>query len=787
MAQTVTVEVDWTSKSGAADATIAFGETFDLQITGVSNFVGSIRMALLSQSVSDDDAVLWIQETATFDEDGGTITISGIRFRTTKVYDVLKAQGGKAKLYLSVLNVRGEETVTDEEGNEKQIPIVTDYGVARITLTLGSYLENGPIPEDFEPDTMTIGELQEFLTQVKFDTQFYRNEAEQFKNSALSYSNMASNFSTSAASSAGHASTFAIEAAASAESAQSILTETTAVAATVASQAEVCAKAQEVVVSKTVEVEELHSAVTNLVGDIDRIEDIVENLDEIVETETPKIEAAASTAQAAATTAQQMVDSINYSFETWSDASVVDGNFIGPAKKDGVQPRFHNRNKDIHGVTGFSGDTYHNARFLFDWRLAMSNNQSYLASYACWTADRKLGGGTVTFSQPLMPPNEGTDTRFPYAIPNFENSPLFWSGHFVYNEPNANGEYTTYAKQIKLDWSKVSAGGEGTIALMSDVEAVSERVTAIEEGVENLTPNESVFDVVAVSTNTIILDANKAYYAKTLTESEYTFAIDASGLTLDDKIAKINLLLSIGTVEPTITFPASVNFIDEVQFSKASQTMLELTSIDQGASWIAKVKFSCLAYAYEVEYIEATGTQYLNTGTAPLKASYSFEGVFLNTNTSKGNLFGVTQTGTGIANAINNQTSMYFRAFSTNAALFRTVTVMTAFHTYGYNGSNFYILDGNGAECAVSQGSNEKTSDADITSPITLFFRNNTANSFGCGRCKSFWIKDENGDLLLDLIPVVSREGEACMYDRVSAQLIKSATADAFVAGPRVD
>lgn len=209
MAQTVTIEVDWTSKSGAADATVAFGETFNVSITGMSNVTGHLRLVLLSQSVSSEEAVLWSKEYPVSTQEEGPVEIESVRIFTPNVYDALKAQGGKAKLYLSVLNVRGEETVTDDDGETNQVSITTDYGVARITLTLGSYLEDGPIPEDFDPDTMTVAELQAFLTQVKIDTQTYKNSAEDFADAAGESATEASGAASDAASSAGEAEGFA--------------------------------------------------------------------------------------------------------------------------------------------------------------------------------------------------------------------------------------------------------------------------------------------------------------------------------------------------------------------------------------------------------------------------------------------------------------------------------------------------------------------------------------------------------------------------------------------------
>lgn len=124
-------------------------------------------------------------------------------------------------------------------------------------------------------------------------------------------------------------------------------------------------------------------------------------------------------------------------FGTWAgDASAGWGDvtMLGANSINGKYPRLHARNRDIHAVTGFSNDCYYNARFILPWTEAMSNDTSYLSAYTKFTVDRGMGG-TQTFIQPLVPKNEGT-TKYAgveYAIPAFENSPVYWNGQILYN------------------------------------------------------------------------------------------------------------------------------------------------------------------------------------------------------------------------------------------------------------------------------------------------------------------------------------------------------------------
>lgn len=189
-------------------------------------------------------------------------------------------------------------------------------------------------------------------------------------------------------------------------------------------------------------------------------------------------------------------------------------------------PRLHNHGQDIHEVSGFSRDSYENEdvwshRFIIPWDLAKANDTSYMAANVKWQGNRNLlqTGDETTFVQPLMPANTGnTSSVFPYAIPAFEESPVYWSGTVIYNDTmNTCGSYTDTAKIVSVPWEAMcssetteggysfllyrkrtqaicqlsdgvtvavsySGGGGGEIVLASQyyVNTLSERITALE-------------------------------------------------------------------------------------------------------------------------------------------------------------------------------------------------------------------------------------------------------------------------------------------------------------------
>ena len=135
-------------------------------------------------------------------------------------------------------------------------------------------------------------------------------------------------------------------------------------------------------------------------------------------------------------------------------------------------PRLHNHGQDIHEVSGFSRDsrddeTVWSHRLLLPWDLAKANDTSYLMAGVVWQSERLAAlGGDTTFVQPLLPKNTGaTASVLPQAIPCFENSPIFWNGHLIW-------EGTYAPKQIKMPWSRVADGAEAELALKSDLDGL---------------------------------------------------------------------------------------------------------------------------------------------------------------------------------------------------------------------------------------------------------------------------------------------------------------------------
>lgn len=158
--------------------------------------------------------------------------------------------------------------------------------------------------------------------------------------------------------------------------------------------------------------------------------------------------------------------------------------FFGPKKvADGEgqflngYPRLHNHGQDIHEVSGFSRDsrddeTVWSHRLLLPWDLAKANDTSYLMAGVVWDGQRNLftNGDTATFVQPLLPQNSGsTQSALPYAIPCFENSPVYWKGTIIWNDGTQ-----AISKAVQIPWARVKQDMRGPteLALKSDIPSI---------------------------------------------------------------------------------------------------------------------------------------------------------------------------------------------------------------------------------------------------------------------------------------------------------------------------
>ena len=177
-------------------------------------------------------------------------------------------------------------------------------------------------------------------------------------------------------------------------------------------------------------------------------------------------------------------------------------------------------------------------------------------------------------------------------------------------------------------------------------------------------------------------------------------------------------------------------------------------------------------YKCELEYIESTRTQWVDTGYVPNGSE---------TIVVSGAMMGTASTG-GLFGSVGTSGADVWLAASASAATFAAQwgsTVRVTSKTF--DTSNHVFENGltTGLWCdgvkLADFGSNSQA----YGKTIALFMRNSSTRALA--RISRFYIEG-----VIDLIPVLDNSGVACMYDRVSGKLFYNAGTGDFVAGPEI-
>ena len=201
-----------------------------------------------------------------------------------------------------------------------------------------------------------------------------------------------------------------------------------------------------------------------------------------------------------------------------------------------------------------------------------------------------------------------------------------------------------------------------------------------------------------------------------------------------------------------------------------------------------------LPYDAEVEYLESTGTQWIETGiygndTILVKCGWSYRD-----SSSYYSPFGTRTSLASRAFAFSGSvTNGIYINYSTSARYLSYSGKDVYAHEWevqlGKDGSSWYsYLAKDGALVSSSTGAPTAFS-TELTIPLFAYRSNSGILTFGNGgqRIKFFQVK-QGSEIVLDLFAVRFTNSlgqtEGAMYDRVSGQLFRNAGTGAFVIGP---
>ena len=193
-------------------------------------------------------------------------------------------------------------------------------------------------------------------------------------------------------------------------------------------------------------------------------------------------------------------------------------------------------------------------------------------------------------------------------------------------------------------------------------------------------------------------------------------------------------------------------------------------------------------YDYRVQYLESSGTQYIDTGIVPswdtmFTATYEY----LSTVSGSANydmIAGVRTTGAGSTRyyPISLNGSLLKERYVFSSKVKSKTHLARASHTIVFNDENHHVIvDGDDLGAFTDQLSSS-------TRTCWLFGANSEGNEHWYSAARIYECTlVTNGVPARTYIPVVDENGEACMFDEVEQKLYRNLGTGSFTAGPRTD
>lgn len=181
-----------------------------------------------------------------------------------------------------------------------------------------------------------------------------------------------------------------------------------------------------------------------------------------------------------------------------------------------------------------------------------------------------------------------------------------------------------------------------------------------------------------------------------------------------------------------------------------------------------------------IEYLESTGTQYIDTGYIPNQdTGVKTKAVFNSVINSETNMFGSGQNYDNRAFELYTwEQKLSFNYFNKNYEIDSMAVGDTIVIDWNKNIINYSKNDGPYVEVVHQYG--------DFVSPHNMvMFAIQRPTGIGVGKVKIYYFKIyDNGTLVRDFVPVLDKDGVPCMYDLVENKYYYNAGTGDFIAGP---
>lgn len=181
-----------------------------------------------------------------------------------------------------------------------------------------------------------------------------------------------------------------------------------------------------------------------------------------------------------------------------------------------------------------------------------------------------------------------------------------------------------------------------------------------------------------------------------------------------------------------------------------------------------------------VDYIESSGTQYIDTGVLPYQTEVELQFQYTAL-TSTTYLCGCYNDNNNRYGLIANRTADNDIAYGDRNNVYYTLgTADTQTHTIIYNGTNNQVVYDNVTKGTIS----DLTTTASRT--FTLFAYNVTTGAANFAQARIYYCKitdKSTNTLIRDFIPVLDQNNVACLYDKVEGKLYYNQSSGTFAYG----
>ena len=178
----------------------------------------------------------------------------------------------------------------------------------------------------------------------------------------------------------------------------------------------------------------------------------------------------------------------------------------------------------------------------------------------------------------------------------------------------------------------------------------------------------------------------------------------------------------------------------------------------------------------EVQYIQSTGTQWINTGFKPNQNTRAALTVDAKPSTAAAWLFGARNGNTDRTFGLLSFNSQYRSDYNNSTEEYSTVTP---------SGKFTVDKDKNVTKFNETIGVTAKSGVFQCTYPMFLFANNNAGTAAGFGSFKLYVCQlYDNGNLIRDFVPCIDPTGAVGLYDQVESKFYGNAGTGVFLAGP---